>query len=138
MFKYIWVIILVMLNIGVAIDAIKAKEKYQNDFDFDALEDAGGDIYKVTNEELHQWQKKFIELEGIDIHNAAGVAVASLAMAVADGTVGKDDVIMLNITGAGEDLAKSEDEIFYAEPHLVLDPSLPEEEIISEVENLFK
>lgn len=105
---------------------------------FDALEDAGGDIYKVTNEELHQWQKKFIELEGIDIHNAAGVAVASLAMAVADGTVGKDDVIMLNITGAGEDLAKSEGEIFYAEPHLVLDPSLPEEEIIYEVENLFK
>lgn len=105
---------------------------------FDALEDAGGDIYKVTNEELHQWQEKFIELEGIDIHNAAGVAVASLAMAVADGTVGKDDVIMLNITGAGEDLAKSEGEIFYAEPHLVLDPSLPEEEIISEVENLFK
>ena len=105
---------------------------------FDALEDAGGDIYKVTNEELHQWQEKFIKLEGIDIHNAAGVAVASLAMAVADGTVGKDDVIMLNITGAGEDLAKSEGEIFYAEPHLVLDPSLPEEEIISEVENLFK
>lgn len=105
---------------------------------FDALEDAGGDIYKVTNEELHQWQEKFIELEGIDIHNAAGVAVASLAMAVADGTVSKDDVIMLNITGAGEDLAKSEGEIFYAEPHLVLDPSLPEEEIISEVENLFK
>lgn len=105
---------------------------------YDALEDAGGDIYKVTNEELHQWQEKFIKLEGIDIHNAAGVAVASLAMAVADGTVGKDDVIMLNITGAGEDLAKSEGEIFYAEPHLVLDPSLPEEEIISEVENLFK
>lgn len=105
---------------------------------FDALEDAGGDIYKVTNEELHQWQEKFIKLEGIDIHNAAGVAVASLAMAVADGTVGKDDVIMLNITGAGEELAKSEGEIFYVEPHLVLDPSLPEEEIISEVENLFK
>lgn len=105
---------------------------------FDALEDAGGDIYKVTNEELHQWQDKFLELEGIDIHNAAGVAVASLAMAVADGTVGKDDVIMLNITGAGEELAKSEGEIFYAEPHLVLDPSLPEEEITSKVECLFK
>lgn len=105
---------------------------------FDALEDAGGDIYKVTNDELHYWQDRFLELEGIDIHNAAGVAVASLAKAVADGKVGKDDVIMLNITGAGEELAKSEGEIFYAEPHLVLDPSLPEEEIISEVENLFK
>ncbi len=105
---------------------------------FDAIEDAGGDIFKVTNDELHQWQDIFLELEGIDIHNAAGVAVASLAQAVGDGTVGKDDVIMLNITGAGEELAKSEGDIFYAKPHLVLDPSLPEETIIPEVENLFK
>lgn len=40
MFKYVWIIILVMLNIGVVIDAIKAKKEYQNDFDFEALEDA--------------------------------------------------------------------------------------------------
>lgn len=105
---------------------------------YDALEDAGGDIYKVTNDELHDWQARFLELEGIDIHNAAGVAVASLAKAVEDGTVGKDDVIMLNITGAGEELAKSEGEIFYAKPDLVLDPSLPESDIISQVEQLFK
>ena len=105
---------------------------------FDAMEDAGGDIYKVTNEELHAWQARFLELEGVDIHNAAGVAVASLAKAVEEGAVSKDDVIMLNITGAGEELAKSEGEIFYAVPHLVLDPSLPEETIINKVEGLFK
>ncbi len=105
---------------------------------FDALEDAGGDMYKVTNEELHHWQDIFLELEGVDIHNAAAVATASLAKAIEDGAVGKDDVIMLNITGAGEELAKSEGDIFYAEPHLVLDPALPEETIISQVENLFK
>jgi len=105
---------------------------------FDAIEDAGGDIYKIDNEHLHTWQNKFLELEGIDIHCAAAVAVASLVQAVEEGTVRKDEVIMLNITGGGEELAKSEIDVVYATPHLVLDPSLPEETIISEVENLFK
>ncbi len=105
---------------------------------FDAMEDAGGDIYKVDNENLHKWKKRFRELEGVDIHCAAAVAVASLAQAVEDGTVGKDDMIMLNITGGGEELAKSEMDVVYAKPHLVIDPSLPEETIISEVEKLFK
>lgn len=104
---------------------------------YDALEDAGGDIFKVTNDELHAWQAKFLELEGIDIHNAAAVAVASLAQAAKEGVVGKDDVIMLNITGAGEERAKTEGEIFYAKPHLVIDPELPEQEIIDMVEQLF-
>lgn len=105
---------------------------------YDALEDAGGDIFKVTNAELHIWKDKFAQLEGIDIHNAAAVAVASLAQAAAEGIIRPDEVIMLNITGAGEELAKSEGEVFYATPNLVLDPSSKEEDIITQVENLFK
>ncbi|MBQ2874258.1 MAG: cysteate synthase, partial [Bacteroidales bacterium] len=105
---------------------------------YDALTDAGGDIFKVTNEELHIWKEKFAALEGIDIHNAAAVAVASLAQAVAEKRINPEEVIMLNITGAGEERAKSEGEIFYAEPHLVLDPDSPEEDIITNIENLFK
>lgn len=105
---------------------------------YDALEDAGGDIFRVTNAELHIWKDKFAQLEGIDIHNAAAVAVASLAQAAAEGIIRPDEVIMLNITGAGEELAKSEGEIFYATPNLVLDPSSKEEDIITQVENLFK
>ena len=103
---------------------------------FDAMEDAGGDMFKVTNDELHQWKGKFAELEGIDIHNAAAVAVASLAAAVKEGKVSKEDVIMLNITGGGEELAKSEQNIVYAKPHLVLNPDLPAEEIIKAVKNM--
>jgi cysteate synthase len=103
---------------------------------FDAMEDAGGDMFKVTNDELHQWKAKFAELEGIDIHNAAAVAVASLAAAVKEGTVSREDVIMLNITGGGEELAKSEQNIVYAKPHLVLDPDLPAEEIVKAVKNI--
>lgn len=104
---------------------------------FDSMEDAGGDMFKVTNDELHTWKKKFLELEGIDIHNAAAVAVASLAQAVSCGAVAKDETIMLNITGGGEDRAKSEQEIVYARPHLVLDPALSAEDIISEINKLY-
>ena len=104
---------------------------------FDAMEDAGGDMFKATNEELRYWKMRFAELEGIDIHDAPAVAVASLAQAVKDGAVKKEETIMLNITGGGEELAKSEQEVFYAKPHLVLDPALPAEEIISAVKGLF-
>lgn len=105
---------------------------------FEAMEDAGGEMFKVTNEELHKWQDKFLELEGIDIHNAAAVAVASLAQAVSNGTVGKDEMIMLNITGGGEERAKAEGGIIYAEPHLVMDPETPADEVAAKVENLFR
>lgn len=100
---------------------------------YDAMQDAGGDIFKVNNEDLDVWKEKFQQLEGIDIHNASAVAVASLAQAVADGKVKKDEVIMLNITGGGEQLAKAEQDVVYAKPHLVLDPGLPAEDIVNAV-----
>ena len=104
---------------------------------FDAMEDAGGEIFKVCNSELRKWKSRFFELEGIDIHNAAAVAVASLEIALKEGKVSKEEVIMLNITGGGEERAKSEQEVVYAQPHLVMDPDLPAEEIVSKVLKLF-
>lgn len=104
---------------------------------FDAMEDAGGDMFKVTNERLRFWKKRFFELEGIDIHDAPAVAVASLAQAVSEGAVKKDEMIMLNITGGGEELVKAEHEIVYAQPHLILDPGLPEADVVKAVRELF-
>ncbi len=104
---------------------------------FDAISDAGGDIYKVTNDELDFWKEKFRELEGIDIYSAASVAVASLEKAVADGTVRKDEVIMLNITGGGESLTKEHHDVIYAKPDMVIDTYLPAEEIVGMVEKMF-
>ena len=104
---------------------------------FDAMEDAGGDMFKVTNEQLRFWKKRFQELEGIDIHDAPAVAVASLAQAVREGAVKKDEMIMLNITGGGEELARSGQKVVYARPQLILDPDLPAEEIIAAVKQLF-
>ena len=105
---------------------------------FDAMEDAGGDIFKVSNEDLHKWKDEFRRLEGIDIHNAAAVAVASLAAAVNEGVVNADENIMLNITGGGEELAKSENKVVYAKPDLILDPEMPAESIIAQVTELYK
>lgn len=104
---------------------------------FDAMKDAGGDILKVSNRDLEIWKEKFLTLEGIDIHNAAAVAVASLAQAVSEGMVGNSETIMLNITGGGEELARSEKEMIQAKPHLVIDPDLPAEEISQAVLKLF-
>ena len=104
---------------------------------FDAMKDATGDIYKVTNEELREWQTIFKETEGIDIYSAAAVAVASLAKAVEDGSVSKDETIMLNITGGGEQRIRDEFEVCQAEPSLVLDPDSDANLIIKEVEALF-
>lgn len=104
---------------------------------YDAMKDAQGEMFKITNSELECWKNKFLELEGVDIHNAAAVAVASLAEAVREEKVRKDEVIMLNITGGGEALTKSEQKVVYAKPHLVLDPDLPAEEVVSAVMGLY-
>jgi len=104
---------------------------------YDAMKDAQGEMFKITNSELECWKNKFLELEGVDIHNAAAVAVASLAEAVREEKVRKDEVIMLNITGGGEALAKSEQKVVYAKPHLVLDPDLPAEEVVRAVMGLY-
>ncbi len=104
---------------------------------FDAMSDAGGDMYKVTNSELDEWKVRFQELEGVDIYSAASVAVASLAKAVSDGTVRKDELIMLNITGGGESLTKEHHDVVYAKPDMVIDTFLPAGEIIRKVETLF-
>jgi cysteate synthase len=105
---------------------------------FDALTDSNGDIYKIENREIDYWSAAFQYLEGIDINPAAAVAVASLAHAVEEGTVKRKDILMLNITGGGENLTKNHHNVVYAKPDLVLNPNDPEQEIIKKVEALFK
>ena len=94
-------------------------------------------MFKVTNDQLRSWKKRFQELEGIDIHDAPAVAVASLAQAVREGAVKKDEMIMLNITGGGEELARSGQKVVYARPQLILDHDLLTEKIVAAVKQLF-
>jgi cysteate synthase len=80
---------------------------------------------------------QFFNKEGVDIFPAAAAAVASLHQALEEGIVKKDEVIMLNITGGGM-LNATRTGFTMRKPDLVLSPELPDEDIISSVEKLFK
>ena len=105
---------------------------------YDCLKATNGDIEVVTNEELDSACKLFEDIEGCDIHPAAGVAVCSLIKAVESGKVSKDEVIMLNITGGGEKRFKNEHKCIEVKPHLVIDAATSAEDVCAAVEGLFK
>jgi cysteate synthase len=103
---------------------------------FDVLRASGGDTFACTNDDIMYWLLQFRNLEGYDLLPAPCAAVAALAKAVQDGVVKKDECIMLNCTGGGM-LGSMAKGFILKEPDLVLDPSLPEEEIIAAVDKLF-
>ncbi len=105
---------------------------------FDALTDTNGDVLAVTNDELHEASAIFNEHEGIDIHPAAAVATASLINSVSSGLVSPDSIIMLNITGGGEELFKSQHASTYLKPSIVFGRDVMEEEIKVKIEELFR
>jgi cysteate synthase len=104
---------------------------------FDALTDAGGDVLLATNQQADEAAKLFLDTEGVDIHPAAAVATATLIQAVRDGSVKKGDVIMLNITGGGEELFKSGRSLFYLKPDLVFPIGFAENEVAEKISKLF-
>ena len=75
---------------------------------YDALADTRGHMYAVTNREAQEAGALFREVEGCDLDPAAEVALASVAQAVARGRVGRRDLILLNLTGGGQQLLASE------------------------------
>jgi cysteate synthase len=103
---------------------------------FDALTDTGGDFFKATNDDIVRWMLMYRNLEGYDIFPAAATAVCSLEQAVRSGQVGKEDVVMVNVTGGGSLAAQSRG-YYVKEPDLVLSPDLPIEEIITQIDKLF-
>lgn len=105
---------------------------------FDAMKDAGGDVLLATNNELRYAARLFLTKEGIDIHPAAAVATATLINAAKNGTVKNDSLIMLNITGGGEERFKTENELFYLRPEIIFDIDSEIEEVQKQVSGLFK
>lgn len=104
---------------------------------YDALKATNGDIMVATNAQARRARKLFKDLEGIDIYSASGVALASLIKMVETGTIDKKACIMLNITGAGEEAAKQNREIYYLNPSKVFSLTPDVDEVVSYVETLF-
>lgn len=67
----------------------------------EALAASGGSVYAVDNEAMSDAMMLFARCEGIDIDPEAGVAVAALTRAVAEGAVDPAAPILINITGGG-------------------------------------
>ena len=103
---------------------------------YDALKATGGDMFKINNDEIVYWMLQFFQSEDVDIFPASAAAVASLAKALEEGKVQKDETVMLNITGGGM-LNATRKGFTLKEPDLVLSPELSAEEIIMAVDKLF-
>lgn len=104
---------------------------------YDALKETGGDVLLASNEESSRAAELFLEKEGNDIHPAAAVAVATLISAVESGTIDKNAIVMLNITGGGEMKFKSENTIHYLKPNIVFDIDPNVEEVNKSIRTLF-
>ncbi len=104
---------------------------------FDAMKDAGGEVLLADNTELTDAGEIFEITEGIDIHPASAVAVATLMNAVNKKQVKEDSLIMLNITGGGEERFKRENELFYLKPKKSFPVNPDKELVFSELKDLF-
>ena len=82
--------------------------------------------------------KLFLETEGIDIHPAPSVALATLIKAIENGRVDRKATIMLNITGGGEQRFMANKDIWYLEPSHIFSLKADAEDVVAKVEALFK
>ena len=104
---------------------------------FDAMKDTDGAIKAVSNEEARRAAQVFEKLENVDIHPAAAVATASLFQAVANKTIDKSKIIMLNITGGGEYLFKKSHQLHFLKPNHIFEMNPNEDEVLEVVNRLF-
>lgn len=104
---------------------------------YDALKATDGDVMVCTNAQARKARALFKELEGVDIYSAAGVALASLIKCVDAGRIAKDAVVMLNITGGGEEHFKEGKELWYLKPSHIFPLEPDVEDVVEKVEALF-
>ena len=105
---------------------------------FDALKATNGDILSATNEQARQAAQLFLATEGVDIHPAPAVALATLIEEVTNGRVEREATIMLNITGGGEMRYKNENRIYHLRPDLIFPINAENSDVIAKVERLFR
>jgi len=104
---------------------------------YDALLDTDGDVLLANNKESRAAAKLFEKVEGIDIHPAAATATATLIHAVQNNLIPNDAIIMLNITGGGEERFKQDRELYYLKPSLVFEIDPDESVVYEKLSKLF-
>ncbi len=87
---------------------------------YDSLIGSKGDVLVADNASVRTAMNMFLILEGIDIEPAAGVALACLRDAVAQGKVDKESTVLLNVTGGGRNRLGKDHPVVQASPQLRL------------------
>lgn len=105
---------------------------------YDALKATNGDILMADNLQAAKAAELFLQTEGIDIHPAPAIALATLIAEIEKGNIDKSATIMLNITSGGEKRATEGKELWYLKPSLVFDLDPNQEDVVAKVEALFK
>ena len=83
---------------------------------YDILKGSNGDTFVVTKEEALEAKAIFEQTEGIDIMSPAAVALASIIKAKEENKIKSEDIILLNVSGAGVDRLKNDFKITNLEP----------------------
>ncbi|PIF06054.1 MAG: cysteate synthase [Draconibacterium sp.] len=104
---------------------------------YDALKDTGGTVLLANNKEAMQAARLFQETEGVDIHPAAAIATATLISAAVKGEIDKNALIMLNITGGGEEKFKCENKLHFLQPEIIFDINPDPEMVKGKINLLF-
>jgi cysteate synthase len=105
---------------------------------FDALTETNGEVLSATNEEARLAADLFLKLDGNDIHPAAACAVATLIQAVHENKIEPESIVMLNITGGGDERFKSGKTLYYLTPSVVFDINPSIEEVNVALKKIFK
>lgn len=87
---------------------------------FDAMSDCGGSLEAVAIGEARRCGELFEECEGCDLDPAAAVAVAGLECAVRAGAIGRNDRVLLNLTGGGARRLAAAGEVRRQQPDLTV------------------
>jgi len=104
---------------------------------FDALKDTGGDVLTATNEEGLEAASIFEKYEGVDIHPAPAIALATLINEVKKGKIPEDATVMLNITGGGENLFMKNKQLYYLKPNIVFDINADKIQLENQLKSLW-
>lgn len=75
---------------------------------YDAMSATGGSFRTVSNVDARNAERLWMTYEDVRPNPAASVALASLVSAARSGTIGKDERILLNMTGGGLERAREE------------------------------
>jgi cysteate synthase len=100
---------------------------------YDALCATDGRMYAVSNEEGRAAAQILRDTERIDPDPAAAIATAALVQAAEAGAIGRDDLILLNITGGGYDRIREDYTLYPIEASATVTTDEPCDGLVAEL-----